>query len=455
MEDPNSSTATGLAALYARLRGSLAAREMLWVLAAQGLATLIALGADVLLFRRLLLRERGMLTATLGLRNVLLYVADMGLALTTVRVGAEYFGKGQLAAANAIFRRALATRLALALLVLGLACALAPALCRFPLAAGDRPGLVTAAALALLGLTATSWGVDVSQATRSFGRYFAHQVVEASLKAGAVALVIVALTRSLSGGDVAGASAEVLLLVMAAAALAAGLASVLIQRSALAKPKELDAAAEKEVHSQLRSFNRYAVAIALLYTVSGCVEVFLVQLQCGPEETAIFSGAQRLALVLLLLGGVLNTVLLPRVAVLDTPAACAAYVRKTLFVGIPLAIVAAGVLAASAGVIVPLLWSGRYGASITPLRWLCPAYAFSIVLAPLNLVFYPLRGERTLLVLQALGVALAVALGAYLIPRYGAVGAAWSSLGARALLALLSGAALYRALHSPAPCGRG
>jgi len=439
-------------ALYMRLRRSAAAREGLWVLAAQGLATLIALGADVLLFRGLLSAERGVLTAALSLRNVLLYIADMGLALTTVRVGAEYFGRGQRDEANAIFRRALGTRLVLALLVFGSACLLAPALCRFPLAAGNRPGLVTAAALALLGMTATSWGVDAAQATRSFGRYFAHQVVEASLKTVAVAVALVAFSGSLSGGILACVPAEMLLQVMAGAALAAGLASILIQRSALARPQRpLSAAVESEIHAQLRGFNRYAVAIALLQTVAAYIEIFLVQWQRGPVDTATFFGAQRLALVLPLLGGVLTTVLLPRAAVLDTPAACAAFVRKVLLAGVPLALVAAGSLAGLAGFVVPLLWGRRYEASVAPLRWLCPAYAFSIVLAPLNLVFFPLRRERTLLALQGAGVVLAIAFGAWLIPRYGAAGAAWSALIVRTLLSLLSGAALFLALRPGAP----
>lgn len=447
VEPPDSPTDSGLAAFYVRLRGSAAAREGLWVLAAQGLATVIALGMDVLLFRNLEQSERGMLSAALGLRNVLLHIADIGLALTTVRVGAEYFGKGSLDEARMIFRRALATRLALALLVLVLACALAPALSRFPLAAGERRGLVTAAAIAILGMTATSWGVDVAQASRAFGRYFAHQVAEACLKTGAVALAMLAAGGSLCGGLLIGLSAETLLLVMAAAAWLAGLVSVLIQRGALAKPRELSAEARQGIHAALRSFSRYALAIALLQTVGAYVEIFLVQWQCGSRETAIFEGGRRLALVLPLLGGALATVLLPRVAVLDSPAACAVYVKKALLVGVPLAVAAAGSLAAVAGYIVPLLWSGRYEASIAPLRWLCLAHAFSIVLAPLALVFFPLRRERTLLAVQAAGVAVSIGLGAWLIREFGALGAAWSTLAVRALLVLLCGGALCLALR--------
>jgi hypothetical protein len=44
-------------------------------------------------------------------------------------------------------------------------------------------------------------------------------------------------------------------------------------------------------------------------------------------------------------------------------------------------------------------------------------------------------------------VALALGLGVWLIPRFGAVGAAWSMLGVKVLMTLLSGAALYLALR--------
>ncbi|MCY3021113.1 MAG: polysaccharide biosynthesis C-terminal domain-containing protein [Planctomycetota bacterium] len=439
METPDSHTDSGLAALYTRLRGSTAARDGLYVLAAQGTATAIALGMEILLFRNLLVAERGMLTAALELRNVLLCVADVGLALTTVRVGAEYFGKGLHNEANAVFRRAFLTRAALAALVVALTCLLAPALVRFPLAAGNRPGLVLAAAAALLGMTATAWGVDVSQATRGFGRYFLHQVVEAALKAAAVIVVFLAASGSLFGKTVVVLHAEIVLWVMAAGAILAGLFSVMLQRSNLRKPGPMAAATRDELYAQLRTFGRVAGAVVLLQAIGGRVEVFLVQWQLGPVDTAVFDGARRLALVLPLLGGALTTVLLPRVAVLDSPAACAAYAKKAVLICVPLALVAGAALAAVAGFIVPLLWGGRYEASITPLRWLCVAHAFSIVLAPLTLVFFPLRRERTFLLLQAASVVLSIGLGVVLIPRFGPLGAAWSTLVSRAAIVLVCG----------------
>jgi O-antigen/teichoic acid export membrane protein len=447
------------------LRASTAARDGLWVLAAQGLATMIALGVDVLLFRNLEQAERGTLTAALGLRNIFLYIADMGLALTTVRVGAEFLGKGLRNEAHAVFRRALVTRLVLACMVAGVACALAPLLGRFLLAAGDRPELIFASAAALVGMTATAWGVDVAQACRRFARYFAHQVIEASLRAIAVVVVFLAVCGALIGTAARDAHlrTETVLWPLALASLLAGACSILIQRRQLAlDTPPADEAVQSDsqpgvfqrfwrtlcgedsvVHAELRSFSRYAVAIALLQTVMAYVEVFLIQCQRGPNETAVFEGGRRLALILPLIGGALTTVLLPRVAVLATPEACAAYVRKALWVSVPLAVLAAVSLAAAAGFVVPLLWSGRYADSIAPLRWLCAGYGFSIVLAPLVLVLFPLRREGTVLLIQIAGLTLALALGAYLIPRFGAVGAAWSSLCVRVLMTLACAAAVF------------
>ena len=64
-------------ALLTQIQNSQAARDVALVLAAQGLAAAISLGIDVLLFRTMTLAERGTLSAALGFRNVLLYLADI------------------------------------------------------------------------------------------------------------------------------------------------------------------------------------------------------------------------------------------------------------------------------------------------------------------------------------------------------------------------------------------
>jgi O-antigen/teichoic acid export membrane protein len=423
-----------------RLRESTATRDGLWVLAGQGVATLIALGMDSLLFRNLPQADRGTLSAALGLRNILLYVADMGLALATVRVASGYYGRGERDKAAAVFRRAMNTRCFLAILVAGLTALLAPVLCGFPLAAPGRMKLVYACAASLLGMSATSWGVDVAQATRRFGFYFAHQTVESALRAGAVVALFYLLAK-----DVV-ISVELVLWALAIAATLAGLFSLFLQRKDQAHAP-LDSAANDELIAQLRAFGRYAWAIALLQTVSAFVELFIVQWRIGANETAIFEGARRLASILPLLGGALVTVLLPRAALLDSATACSVYVRKSLLASSAMALVFAGGLALSSGILVPLLWGHRYDASIPALRWLCLAHAFSIVINPLALVLFPLQRLGLLLVLNLSALALQIALGLWLIPQNGAMGAAWSTLAAKAITMILFSVAVTAALR--------
>jgi len=422
---------------FAQLTRSATARDGVTVMLAQILAIAIALGLDVLLFRTLPQGERGTLSATLALRNVLLYVADIGLALTTVRVASGYLASGDTTSANAVFRRAFTTRLALASLVLLLAALLAPALTSFPLAAPNRQALVWAAAAGIIGMTLTSWGVDVAQSTRRFGLYLFHHVLEAGLRALTVALFILAIQPF-------ACAPENILWVMAAAALVAGLVSTFIHRDIFKQSAPLPPDSRAALHDQLKSFGRYAGAVALLQIAGGCVELFLLQWQSGPVDTAVFDGARRLASVLPIVGGALTTVLLPRAAALQSTAECAAYVQKSFLASAAMALIFAGGLAACAGVIVPLLWGARYDASIPALRWLCLAYGFSMILNPLSLILFPLKRLSLLVALNAASLLLSLTLGFYFISSQGVAGAVWSAVLSKGIsLALFVGAILW------------
>lgn len=416
-------------------------RDGALVLLAQALATAIALGVDVLLFRTLPLSERGVLSAALSLRNVLLYVADLGIAFATVRVASDFLAAGKTESAFATFRRAIRTRLVLVLVVAAACAILAPLLAAFPLAANHRNALVWACAAGLFGMTLTSWGVDVSQSSRRFGFYLTHQLAEAVARACAAAAIVLGTTAELA--------AEPILWSLAVGALIAGVFSTLLHRSVLADP--VSDTATTEAHERLKSFGKIAVLVALLQTIGGQIEIFLVQAQLTSQHTAYYDGARRLAMILPLLGGAVVTILLPRAAALQPGEACRVYVRRTLMYCVPLALLAAGILALLADKVIPLFWGSRYDASILPLRWLCAAYGLSIVLQPLLLIFLPLKREGTLLVLHALNLVISILAGVLLIPSHGILGAAWAALIARGAVLLLTFALLPFMLRDPLP----
>ena len=387
--------------------------------------------------------ERGTLSAALGLRNILLAVADVGLSLTTIRVASAYTAKGMQDEAREIFRRALFTRIVMALMVCALTVAMAPLLAGFPLAIGNRTQVLWAMAAGLAGMTVAAWGSDVSQACRMFVYYIAHQVGEAVCKLLAVVLVFVVLAGSLLSARTLSVPSESVLWYMAGGATVAGLFSIFIQRRELARPVALSRENANRVHGELRGFNRYGGAIALLHTVNGAIDILMIQWLIGGGETAIFDGARRFAQILPLIGGVLTTVLLPRAAALDSVAACARYLKKALGASLILAVVSAGGLALAAGIIIPLFWGNKYANSIPALHWLCVAYGLTMLLNPLTVTFYPLKREGTVVALSAVNMVLFLALGARLIPEYGAVGAAYTTIAVKCVLVVLYATLLW------------
>ena len=151
----------------------------------------------------------------------------------------------------------------------------------------------------------------------------------------------------------------------------------------------------------------------------------------------MFGCARQLTLALNLLAVATITVLLPRAAALDSKQSCELYVKKSLRVGIPLAIVTAGGLALAASILVPLFAGPNYVASIPILRWLCIAQGIGIALTPLSLVLYPLRREGMLIAFNAVQLITQLVLSWQLIPTHHLEGAAWASVAARVAGAIL------------------
>lgn len=411
------------------------------MLAAQALGVVIALGADSIVFRDLKQSENGIFNTALGLRSVLLSIADCGMAMATVRVGSHFVSKGMIAEAHAVFRRALVFRWLAALVVCGLCVLLSRQILGRVLDTPSRPYLVYACIGGLLGMTTVSWGLDVAQCRRRMGSYFIQNVGDAILKALAIVFVLRGMETP------SPRISELMLWMMAAGVIVAALVSVLVEREVFADAKGFGLAAPPSVSGELHGFIPYAAAATFLGMIAIYVEVFLVKNLSGAEETAVFAGARRLGSLLPLLTAGLTTVMLPRASALQTREECAAYIRKALKITLPLAVVVCGGLALGAGIVVPLLWGSKYDASILPLRWMCLAYALTFVTTPLSYVLFPLQRPGTLVLINALTLALSIGVGIYMVGQYGALGAAWSMLFVRATMTGVLGGALWKILR--------
>ena len=411
-----------------------AARDGALVIGAQGVAALIALLIDAFLFRMLAKAEQGALSSGLALSATLLQASDLGLALTTIRIGAKYIAEGRHEKAAALFRAMLAARIVFAILTIAAATIFTGAIARDILSMPSGRDVVACAALGVLGNALVWWGVDVAQARRAFGSYAIQQIAAALAKALAVIAVTVLFLDYFTEH-----AAVSVLVAIALGNLGAGAFSLFLSRGAERASHavtDLKMSESEAAHIRLFEFGAYACAVSALTALSANVDVLMVQHFLREEDTAVFACARRLAMALNLLATANITVLLPRAAALDSPAACADYVRKALKAGVALAIVTAGGLALAASIFVPIFGGPKYTASIPILQWLCLAHGIGIVLTPLTLVFYPLRREGMIVFLNALQLGAHVALGVWLTPSFKLEGAAWAMIGAKAAVAM-------------------
>lgn len=411
-----------------------AARDGVLVIGAQGVAALLAILVDSFLFRHLPKSEQGALSSGLALSAALLQASDFGLALTTIRVGAKYIAEGRHEKAARLFKSTLIARVGLAALIVGATLLFMGPIARDILSLPHGWNLVILAALGVIGSAIVWWGVDVAQARRAFDSYAIQQIFSAAAKAGAIIFVALFFLRIFPER-----AAEKILLAIAVGNLGAGFFSLMASRGALRVPEitsssATDAASGQPIH--LFEFGAYACAVSMLTALSANADVLLVQHYLGVEDTAVFACARRLAMALNLVATASITVLLPRAAALETREACMAYVRKALKAGLAMALVGAGGLALAASVFVPLFAGATYTASVPILQWLCVAHGIGMVLTPLTLVFYPLRREGFLVLLNALQLGAHLLLGIVLTPTFKLQGAAWAMIGSKAVIAL-------------------
>jgi O-antigen/teichoic acid export membrane protein len=237
--------------------------------------------------------------------------------------------------------------------------------------------------------------VDATLAQRQFRRYFANQATEALLRLLAVAALAWGLLPFTS-------SAQGAMSALTAAAGAAALASIALNAGTWSGP----AGTHTQAAAELRRFLPVAAAIAVLQTLGGQVELFVIHERLGSEHTALFDGARRLAMILPLLGSVAVAAMLPHAASLKSPAEARRYALGVLKFGLPAGVLGGGALALAAETLLPLCWGAPYSASAPLLKLLAAAYALQMVLQPLLLAWLPLQRNAPLIALHALALVL-------------------------------------------------
>jgi PST family polysaccharide transporter len=170
-----------------------------------------------------------------------------------------------------------------------------------------------------------------------------------------------------------------------------------------------------------------ALALNVLYYR---IDVPLLALLAGSTEVAVYTAAYRILDVFTLVPGAASAMAVPIMSSfgLQNRRQLAAFATQYLELAIACGLFIGIGVTLFAGSLLRFLYAGRYDAS-TPtlivLGWVAAATLVTTVFAPIMIA---LERQRALLVATAIGLTANLSLNAVLIPRWGALGAAYATL---------------------------
>lgn len=198
------------------------------------------------------------------------------------------------------------------------------------------------------------------------------------------------------------------------------------------------------IMQQVVSYGILYQLFSISWTMHLKLDVVLLRSWAGPEETGLYSTAVNLADLISRLPTLLLFVTSPYIAQLRTDRESLAYATRVCRIAFPIFVLGALVMGIVAPWLVVLLFGQSYAAAATPLRIILPGTIFAGMFM-LVVSYLVVKGHfKPLLVVQAAGLVLNIALNTVLIPRYSASGAAVASVISYAFCLLCIGDYLCR-----------
>ena len=385
--------------------------------------SLMGFGVTLLAIRRLLPVDFGLLSLAIAVIGLLSQGMELGLTTGFVKFASQYL-REQKERASLILLVAFKSRLISGLLVLASGCLLADGI-------GElffrREGLGTLLRLSFIGgfgLLLFGFSQGVLQARQWFGRYSIQAILPNLLRLAALITLILIGQMSLTN----------ILLAYILAPLACFAFSWLIIPTDFLRAK----GDQRGVFWEIFHFSKWVTLSNIATMVILRLDVFMLTSMKPSEEVAFYVGANQLAYIFPILTGSITQALLPRATSLSSPEEIQSYVRGGLKL-IPWAVLIFLPLVFLAGPMVELLYGDLYASSIPIFRLLIMAFMISVVINPLSLLIYTMNRAELLTLLNWVQLILNFGMNLWLIPTYGALGAAVSSLAIRALAAVYIG----------------
>jgi O-antigen/teichoic acid export membrane protein len=161
------------------------------------------------------------------------------------------------------------------------------------------------------------------------------------------------------------------------------------------------------------------------------LDLFLLGRFRGAQDVGLYGGVLTLAVIPDFVGGLLVTVLQPRVIRLHESGGLLAFNRKLAMGMIPLGLLAIGGVVFAADLIISLALGPRFAAGATAFIVLAVASITWLVVTPVPAMLISMTAPRTTTALTVVQLIILVVGAVFLIPSYGATGAAVLVAGTR------------------------
>jgi len=186
---------------------------------------------------------------------------------------------------------------------------------------------------------------------------------------------------------------------------------------------------------EIVNFSKWMGISVLIASVSERLDIYMISNMLGSFDTGIYSAASRFSVLLALISGAVGIVLMPKASAIVKKADLRKYLRK-----VPILVGALFVFFIAIYVSAPILFKytfgGQYEASVGIFRILSFAMIILAARGPLSASFFSLNKPQYFAYSSMISIVLIFALNLAFIPSYGAIGASYSHLITRVLLAL-------------------
>jgi len=185
----------------------------------------------------------------------------------------------------------------------------------------------------------------------------------------------------------------------------------------------------------ITGFSKWVVISTFCFTLFSRLDLIMLGRLGTAEEIGYYSTALRLISVITIIIASVKQVLIPKVSRFTTDRELRNFVRKSLKYTLLFGLLIIPFIIVSRDIII-ILFTDRYVHSIPIFQVLSFAFILSLIAEPLFLVAYSLNKPEHLAINDVFQLIINFLLNLFLIPVYGAVGAAYATLGSRMFMGI-------------------